>query len=470
MEAPLENQCTRRNGTKIPRPSRRTQQHPKKNVRPMLATMDRNCKIPTKQDLKQVEITSELKGMSKICIKDRKAKEVLQKSKPPHLQQSCADPSTRGTTTTTRGIRSDKASVRVKELRPPKLLVKDSSCTKLDSEVEFTSLEPDCQPDLNSLSRLHMAKDSPDFKDSDDPQQCTIYIHEIYHNLLCAERDAIFTLRKDLLSQQEDMDASHRRVLVNWMVQVHSKFNLLPDTLHISVDILDRYLQKVPATKKNLQLVGITAMFIASKYEEIYPPSITEFSYITADTYTTAQVRKMEIDILRTLDYHLGKPNTLTFLRRYSKLMAITTQVHNLAKYLIEACYLSVDCRNLLPSQLAVGALLLAASIIQHNKKEGKELWGATMQKFTWYSKQRASTFMREVARQMKSYFQLLCISKSSNCMAVKEKYSEGYHYVAALPRLQAIMETLSSPSRFAPGNNLLHSLPLLIKTMAVDC
>ena len=76
-------------------------------------------------------------------------------------------------------------------------------------------------------------------------------------------------------------------------------------------------MQDVP--KMQLQLVGVTAMFVASKYEEMYVPAIDDFVYMTDNTYTKSEIRLMEINILKTLDFMFGKPLPLHFLRRFSK-------------------------------------------------------------------------------------------------------------------------------------------------------
>lgn len=67
-----------------------------------------------------------------------------------------------------------------------------------------------------------------------------------------------------------------RNLLVDWLIDVHLQFNLLQETLYMTVALIDRYLQVCAGsvTTKQLQLVGVTAMFVASKYEEMYPPEI----------------------------------------------------------------------------------------------------------------------------------------------------------------------------------------------------
>lgn len=84
--------------------------------------------------------------------------------------------------------------------------------------------------------------------------------------------------------------------------------------------------QDNPVPKKQLQLVGVTAMFLASKYEEMYPPEISDFAYVTDRAYTTAQIRDMEMKILRVLKFKLGRPLPLQFLRRASKICEVCRQ------------------------------------------------------------------------------------------------------------------------------------------------
>ena len=99
------------------------------------------------------------------------------------------------------------------------------------------SLLPDNVTDLNSLPRLGSDRELV------DPQQCVEYVQDIYLSLLQAEKEDVFKIMPDLLCRQTEVDVVHRKVLIDWLVQVHIRFSLLADTLHISMDILDRYLQ-----------------------------------------------------------------------------------------------------------------------------------------------------------------------------------------------------------------------------------
>ena len=83
------------------------------------------------------------------------------------------------------------------------------------------------------------------------------------------------------MGTQEEINVKMRRILVDWLIDVHMKFKLLPETLCLTINLVDRYTEVTQIKRKNYQLIGVTCMLIASKYEEIYPPFIKDFIYIT---------------------------------------------------------------------------------------------------------------------------------------------------------------------------------------------
>lgn len=97
---------------------------------------------------------------------------------------------------------------------------------------------------------------------------------------------------------QPDINPNMRAILVDWLVEVAEEFQLHLDTLHLAVSYTDRYLSKVSVPRNKLQLLGTTSLYIAAKYEEIHPPEIGEFAYITDDTYTKKQVLKQPVLVL----------------------------------------------------------------------------------------------------------------------------------------------------------------------------
>jgi len=112
-----------------------------------------------------------------------------------------------------------------------------------------------------------------------------------------------------------------RAILVDWMVDVHLKFKLLSETLFLTVNLIDRYLSIKQIQRSRLQLVGVAAMLISTKYEEIYPPTVKDFVYITDNAYSKEEILTMEFDILQTLDFDIQQTSSYRFLERYTKVM-----------------------------------------------------------------------------------------------------------------------------------------------------
>jgi cyclin-A len=85
-----------------------------------------------------------------------------------------------------------------------------------------------------------------------------------------------------------------RQILVDWMVDVHQSFELRAETLFLAFKYLEEFQSKVPIRKEDYQLVGTACLWVASKYEEIYPPRMKDFVEVTACTYSRAQLKSME--------------------------------------------------------------------------------------------------------------------------------------------------------------------------------
>ena len=111
-----------------------------------------------------------------------------------------------------------------------------------------------------------------------------------------------------------------RRTLIDWLVDVHLKYKLLPETLFICINLIDRFSARSLIKRKDYQLVGVTCMLIAAKYEEIYPPYVENFVYITDHAYKREQIIEKEREILRELKFELTFVTSFRFFERYSKI------------------------------------------------------------------------------------------------------------------------------------------------------
>jgi cyclin A len=119
------------------------------------------------------------------------------------------------------------------------------------------------------------------------------------------------------MRRQRDINYNMRTILVDWLVEVAEEYRLTRETLFIAVGYIDRFLSEMAVQRGKLQLVGVTCMLLAAKYEEIHPPSMEDFVYITDNTYSRDQVIKMEHVILKVLKFDMGACTVLTFLDQF---------------------------------------------------------------------------------------------------------------------------------------------------------
>ena len=118
-----------------------------------------------------------------------------------------------------------------------------------------------------------------------------------------------------------------RAILVDWLVDVHLKFKLAPETLFLAVNLIDRFIERKIVPKERLQLLGSTAMFVACKYEEIYPPELADFVFICDNLYSKQEILANEGDLVGILDFSLSFSSPLRFLHRFAFLSG-STEAH----------------------------------------------------------------------------------------------------------------------------------------------
>ncbi|KAK2759138.1 hypothetical protein FQN54_003237 [Arachnomyces sp. PD_36] len=199
---------------------------------------------------------------------------------------------------------------------------------------------------------------------------------ELWDTTMVAEYgDEIFQYMKDLeikllpnadyMNNQAEIQWSMRSVLMDWLVQVHHRFALLPETLFLCVNYIDRFLSCKIVSLGKLQLVGATAIFIASKYEEINCPSLNEIVFMVDNGYTADEILKAERFMLSMLQFELGWPGPMSFLRRISKADDYDLETRTLAKYLLEITIMDERFVGTPPSFTAAGAHCLARLMLR---------------------------------------------------------------------------------------------------------
>ncbi|KAI4672784.1 uncharacterized protein J4E92_001288 [Alternaria infectoria] len=167
------------------------------------------------------------------------------------------------------------------------------------------------------------------------------------------------------MDHQAEIQWSMRSVLMDWLVQVHNRFTLLPETLFLAVNYVDRFLSCKVVSLGKLQLVGATALFVAAKYEEINCPSVQEIVYMVDGAYTADEVLKAERFMLSMLQFELGWPGPMSFLRRISKADDYDLETRTLSKYFLEITVMDERFVGCAPSFLSAGAHCLARFMLK---------------------------------------------------------------------------------------------------------
>ncbi|KAJ4305751.1 B-type cyclin [Kalmusia sp. IMI 367209] len=226
------------------------------------------------------------------------------------------------------------------------------------------------------------------------------------------------------MDQQAEIQWSMRSVLMDWLVQVHNRFTLLPETLFLSVNYVDRFLSAKVVSLGKLQLVGATALFLAAKYEEINCPSVQEIVYMVDGAYTGDEVLKAERFMLSMLQFELGWPGPMSFLRRVSKADDYDVETRTLAKYFLEITIMDERFVGCTPSFLAAGAHCLARLMLKKGDwlrqlvtvmleccDNPQKHHAAVYEKYTDKRYKRASLF---VQTEITNGFQLPFVSRDS--------------------------------------------------------
>ncbi|KAF5775309.1 putative Cyclin-like superfamily [Helianthus annuus] len=214
-------------------------------------------------------------------------------------------------------------------------------------------------------------------------------------------------------NSQPDLNAKMRAILIDWLIEVHRKFELMPESLYLTINVVDRYLSVRKVPRRELQLVGISALLIACKYEEIWPPEVTDLIAISDNAFPREQILTMEKAILGHLGWFLTVPTPYVFLVRYTKAsVPFDTEMENMVFFLTELglIHYSVVITNS-PSKLAASAVYAARCTLKKTPA-----WTETLKHHTGYYEDE----LRECAKTLVTFHD--CASETK-LKAVYRKY-----------------------------------------------
>lgn len=287
-------------------------------------------------------------------------------------------------------------------------------------------IDEDDEPEVVEPKLAVAPYEDIDAYDDDDAQCVTEYVTEIFGYL--RQKELAERVNANYMSLQTDITPKMRAILVDWMVDVHLKFKLLSETMFLSVSIVDRFLSIKPISRHKLQLVGITAMLIAAKYEELFCPEVRDFVFICDNAYTKDDILALEIQMLNALNFSLTPATPLHFLRRFSKAARSDSTTHTLSKYLAELTLPEYELLAFKPSTIAAASVYVARAMRQITP-----YWTPTLEHYT----QLSVDGIRQCATALND---ALVRSSTSTLKATRRKFSSpklmSVGRIAALPTL----------------------------------
>lgn len=238
----------------------------------------------------------------------------------------------------------------------------------------------------------------------------------------------------DYMHLQTDINEKMRAILIDWLIDVHQKFELSTEALYLTINLIDRFLSVKVVPRRELQLLGMSAMLISTKYEEIWPPEVNDLVCIADRAYTHEQILIMEKTILGRLEWTLTVPTHYVFLARFIKASIPDPKMENMVYFLAELGIMHYETIRYCPSMVAASAVYAARCTLKKTPA-----WTDTLKFHTGYNEQQ----LMECAKLLACFH-----SKAidSRLQVVYRKYSSSLRgAVALIPACQNLLSGVVS-------------------------
>lgn len=289
------------------------------------------------------------------------------------------------------------------------------------TQSTISSLAPRPSPREAVVARNSNGSTQSDEGESSNPQSVKEYASGIFNQLF--DKELVSLPCADYMDSQTDITGKMRTILIDWLVEVHMKYRLSSETLHLTVNLIDRYLSKATVTRKRLQLIGVVAMFIAAKFEEISPPELHDWVYITDNAYTKEDVLKMECTMLTALSFQIMVPTAAHFFESLQKANGCNTVHREVAQYLLELSFLDVGMLKYSPSHTVAAALMLSNELLKR-----KPAWPAAMVQQSHHTEQS----LRNCADHLRQLLEGDHAGAGGQLQAVNKKFSVAQRHAVA--------------------------------------
>ncbi|KAH0718305.1 hypothetical protein KY290_014894 [Solanum tuberosum] len=311
------------------------------------------------------------------------------------------------------------------ENKKPKIAAESFSVWEDDMEENEAANDKPVPMSLEQTEKVSKGKDQMEVEMEDIFEEAVIdidgddaknhlaaveYVGDLFANYRTME--VYSCASPNYMAQQVDINERMRSILIDWLIEVHHKFELREETLFLTVNLIDRFLEKQGIVRKKLQLVGLVAMLLACKYEEVCAPLVEDLVLISDKAYTRKEVLEMESMMLNTLQFNMSVPTAYVFMRRYLKAAQCDRKLELLSFMLVELCLVEYEMLKFPPSFIAAAAIYTAQTTLY-----GVQQWSKTCEVHTTYSEDQ----LLECSRSIVGYHQKAATGKLTG---VHRKYS----------------------------------------------
>lgn len=257
--------------------------------------------------------------------------------------------------------------------------------------------------------------------DGDNQLALVDYVEDIYTFYKTAQHES---RPIDYMGNQPEITSKMRATLTDWLIESHQRFHLMPETLYLTIYIVDRYLSLQPVPRRELQLVGMAAMLIACKYEEIWAPEVNDFIEIADCAFNRHQILVAEKAILNSMQWNLTVPTPYHFLLRFAKAAgSADEQLQHMIYFFGELALMDYGMVTTYPSTVAACAVYAARLTLKKSP-----LWTETLKHHTGLHERQLMEGARMLLRSHAA-------APDANLKTVYEKYAvERFGRVALHP------------------------------------
>lgn len=230
----------------------------------------------------------------------------------------------------------------------------------INNEINFqyitikNNIKEIIKPPLTSITFEEFNTNLPPFE----------YINDIWESFIEKEKYNNYSF-DNIITIQNDIKEQMRCILIDWIISLQNKFFRKSNTLFLTINLIDRYLSQKSILRSKFQLLGVTSLFIAFKYEEIYMKNINDFVELTARAFDKSEILEMEKTIVDLVEFNLDLPLSNDFFDLLSTVYKFDKKEYLFGCFLLEAYLLDINCCKYKQSQIALATCLIILRLRQ---------------------------------------------------------------------------------------------------------